>query len=651
MMTSSNWVSPYDLADIFRLLHSQGVNPIIVGGQAVNLWGLAYHRPGEPAWDALLPYASMDLDYFGSKVEVFLCEQALRMFGAVAVLSEPFSNSPQSGVVILQLPNPNRSFRIDILGSVFGLSDGEVASTALVWNGIGPLAGVDLKVLHPLLCLEGKLRNLYTLPQEPPEAETPKPFAQESLLGNVPVAPNLEAGLETVLGLLPPGVQKAVQGELKQLWDSTEKVPWLRDALGKAVQTAEQPLARVRQIVGLWESLPGPLRDTVVSMIPLGDGLDLIDQTLKQMQGKPVDPVIVIMAGIGLGADAGWLDGIIPDPADAANFATGFLKGAYKAMDEPAKAILTKMVKKAEKNKEVLKEIVEKVGKVSKYAEVLAKHPNSVSYLLKLEKKELDRLVADPKLLEKAVEQAELISKYTNKNWEKLTEAEQAEVKKLYRVYKNKKASQKVFSQREDVGMHMHLDKNGLIREGALHYVSPLRMETKQLRERLEAAEIEILEGYAIHHKIPVTTAANDPLAKAARELGYDVNNVDNLKQLPGSSAARENLTEPLLMPEHGGKNFHPKWITHSKDVLKQELNTLARDAGAPGGLEPEQIVQYLLEHGYEDEILKAMKKVEKTLDKDLLKDGVPWIKHNAAGEKVIATNTPGGKETQSEVG
>lgn len=166
MMTASNWVSPYDLADILRLLHSQGVNPIIVGGQAVNLWGLAYHRPGEPAWDDLLPYASMDLDYFGSKVEVFLCEQALRPLGAVAVLSEPFSNSPQSGIVTIQLPEQNRSFRIDILGSVYGLSDGEVASTALVWNGIGPLAGVDLKVLHPLLCLEGKLRNLYTLPQE-----------------------------------------------------------------------------------------------------------------------------------------------------------------------------------------------------------------------------------------------------------------------------------------------------------------------------------------------------------------------------------------------------------------------------------------------------------------------------------------------------
>jgi hypothetical protein len=329
--------------------------------------------------------------------------------------------------------------------------------------------------------------------------------------------------------------------------------------------TSQIPIAR-RQ-----KSLPDPLRNTVVSMIPLGDGLDLIDQTLKQMQGKPVDPVIVIMAGIGLGADLGWLDGIIPDPADAANFATGFLKGTYKAMNEPAKEILTKIVKKAEKNKEVLKEIVEKVGKLSKYAEVLAKHPNAVPYLLKLEKEELEKLVANPKLLEKAVEQSEVINKYTSKHWEQLSQTEQDEVKKFYRVYTNKKTKGKIFSQREDIGMRMHVDKDGIIKEGSLRNVSPLRISTDQMRKRLKDAHIPILEGHPIHHKIPITAAEKDPLARAARELGYDVNNVDNLKQLPGSSAARENLAEPLLMPGHESENYDPKWITCAK-LLSGEL-------------------------------------------------------------------------------
>jgi peptidoglycan hydrolase-like protein with peptidoglycan-binding domain len=486
-------------------------------------------------------------------------------------------------------------------------------------------------------------------PQEPPELESPKLIAQESLLGNVSVTPNLEAGLQTVLNVLPPEVQKAVQGELKQLWDSTEKVPWLRDALGKAVQTAEEPLARARQIAGLWESLPDPLRDTVVSMIPFGDGVDLIDQTLKKMQGKPVDPVIVIMASIGLGADAGWLDGIIPDPADAANFATGFLKGAYKAMDEPAKEILTKIVEKAAKNKEVLGELVGKVGQLSKYAEVLAKHPNAMPRLLKLEKEEVSKIVADPKKLERAIEQSEVINKYAGKKWEQLGAAEQAEIKKHYKVYEKTNRTT-VISQREDIGLQMHVDKDGLIKEGSLRTISPLRISTDQMRKRLKDADIKILEGHPIHHKIPITAAENDPLAKAARELGYDVNNVDNLKQLPGSSAARENLTEPLLMPEHGKKNFHPEWITHAENVLADTLDQLVEAAGAPG-LKDNEAVQYLLEHGYEDEILKAMKKVEQTLDKDLLKDSAPWIKHNTAGEKVIATNTPGSKESQMEVG
>jgi hypothetical protein len=487
-------------------------------------------------------------------------------------------------------------------------------------------------------------------PQEPPEAEAPKPFAQESLLGNVPVAPNLEAGLETVLGLLPPEVQKAVQGELKQLWDSTEKVPWLRDAVGKAVQTAEEPLARARQIAGLWESLPDPLRDTVVSMIPFGDGVDLIDQTIKQMQGKPVDPVIVIMAGIGLGADAGWLDGIIPDPADAANFATGFLKGAYKAMDAPAKEVLTKLFEKAKKNKEVLAELVEKVGQLSKYAEVLAKHPNAMPRLLKLEKKEISKIVADPKKLERAIEQSEVINKYAGKKWEQLGEAEQAEIKKHYETFTIKGTDKRVLRQREDIGLQMHVDKDGMIKEGSLRTISPLRISTDQMRKRLKDAHIPILEGHPIHHKIPITAAEKDPLAKAARELGYDVNNAGNLKQLPGSSAAREKATESLVLPEHGEKNFHPKWITHTKDVLKKELRKLVEKAGAPG-LKGDKAVHYLLENGYEDEILKTMKQVEETLEQDLLKDGVPWIKKNATGERFIATKIPESKEIPIEVG
>jgi A nuclease family of the HNH/ENDO VII superfamily with conserved AHH len=144
-----------------------------------------------------------------------------------------------------------------------------------------------------------------------------------------------------------------------------------------------------------------------------------------------------------------------------------------------------------------------------------------------------------------------------------------------------------VISQREDIGLQMHVDKDGIVKEGSLRTISPLRITTDQMRKRLKEANIPILEGHTIHHKIPITAAEKDPLAKAARELGYDVNNAGNLKQLPGSSAAREKATESLVLPEHGEKNFHPEWITHTKIVLQKTLDKLVEYTGAPGGLSP----------------------------------------------------------------
>lgn len=48
---------------------------------------------------------------------------------------------------------------------MFGLNDAEITGTALPFIGKATLAGINIKVLHPVLCLEGKLRCLSGLPQ------------------------------------------------------------------------------------------------------------------------------------------------------------------------------------------------------------------------------------------------------------------------------------------------------------------------------------------------------------------------------------------------------------------------------------------------------------------------------------------------------
>lgn len=56
--------------------------------------------------------------------------------------------------------------RIDFLASVYGLNDAEIDNTAIPFSGQNELAGINIKVLHPVLCLEGKLRSLRGLPQQ-----------------------------------------------------------------------------------------------------------------------------------------------------------------------------------------------------------------------------------------------------------------------------------------------------------------------------------------------------------------------------------------------------------------------------------------------------------------------------------------------------
>jgi hypothetical protein len=152
-------LTPAQLKEILLRLQEISLDVVVVGGQAVNLWATRYYQQC-PQLEQYLPFASEDLDFYGGKLEAIQCSTAL---GGRATLNENFDPSPNTGVVLV--PFKNKQLRIDFLGSVFGLSDSEISDTALNIEGRDELSGVRLKVLHPLLCLEGKLRALNSLPQ------------------------------------------------------------------------------------------------------------------------------------------------------------------------------------------------------------------------------------------------------------------------------------------------------------------------------------------------------------------------------------------------------------------------------------------------------------------------------------------------------
>jgi hypothetical protein len=152
--------APEELASVFRALQAAGWDAVLVGGQAVNIWACHYERD-LPSWRELRPYTSNDLDYHGGLAEAKL---AMKILGCPGELNTGSDPSPNAGVMKVMLPD-GREVLLDVLTGVFGLSAAEVERTAVVLSGTGTLAGLTLRVIHPLLLLEGKAAALHGLPQ------------------------------------------------------------------------------------------------------------------------------------------------------------------------------------------------------------------------------------------------------------------------------------------------------------------------------------------------------------------------------------------------------------------------------------------------------------------------------------------------------
>ncbi len=135
------------------------VDLIVVGGQAINLWALQYYQP-TLEWQSLQPYSSEDLDFYGGRLEAVQCAEVLQ---GRLTLAKDFDPTPNMGLILLDWQESR--LRIDILASVYGLADAEIKNTALTFTGTESLQGVVLQVLHPMLCLETKLKCLRSLDQ------------------------------------------------------------------------------------------------------------------------------------------------------------------------------------------------------------------------------------------------------------------------------------------------------------------------------------------------------------------------------------------------------------------------------------------------------------------------------------------------------
>lgn len=145
--------SPREIKPVLQALAQ--TKAVIIGGQAVNLWAERYQNESSP-WQELRPYTSFDLDVLGSRTDVLKCSQVLN---AEPVFPAPSENTANSGKIVTQVEGD--VFEIDFLHSPNGLSPAEVTELARPVS----YEQIQLRILHPLHCVESKTVNLLTLPQ------------------------------------------------------------------------------------------------------------------------------------------------------------------------------------------------------------------------------------------------------------------------------------------------------------------------------------------------------------------------------------------------------------------------------------------------------------------------------------------------------
>lgn len=128
---------------------------ILVGGQAIETWGVVLDVPS-PTGDK--HPLTEDADWLGGKHDAqWLCE----MLGSestelqLADVSEPGASS---ALAFHRRPD-GRVLLIDFLRCIIGPSNDEVKRLAVPVR----VAGIELHVLHPLLCLESRFANLEAL--------------------------------------------------------------------------------------------------------------------------------------------------------------------------------------------------------------------------------------------------------------------------------------------------------------------------------------------------------------------------------------------------------------------------------------------------------------------------------------------------------
>jgi hypothetical protein len=150
--------SPQEVSELVSRLGSLSAQVVLVGGQALAFWA-HYYRVRAPA--DLRPYVTLDVDFLGTSAQA--AAFADRLPGARLYVPTLDDHTPSSGRVVARNVL-GRTLEVDFLHSLAGLSESDVRRNAVEIKD--QQGRVLLRVMHPLYCLESRVRNLALLPDK-----------------------------------------------------------------------------------------------------------------------------------------------------------------------------------------------------------------------------------------------------------------------------------------------------------------------------------------------------------------------------------------------------------------------------------------------------------------------------------------------------
>lgn len=144
------------------------------------------------------------------------------------------------------------------------------------------------------------------------------------------------------------------------------RIPTLRDFIALAQKIGLKLDAATQGFINRYEKL-GFVEKGVLAFIPFaGDTIDLAIQGYKAAKGQQVDPVVIVLSAIGLGADVATVGSV--GLAGGLNASIAVLKATYQTMEPVAKASIKLIFEAASKSPQAMKALREALPELADMA-------------------------------------------------------------------------------------------------------------------------------------------------------------------------------------------------------------------------------------------------------------------------------------------